>query len=94
MNGNTLNYLNIGTGKDISIKDLSKKIAKFCQFEGEILWDKSKPDGTKRKLLDVTKINALGWKSKITIDEGIKRTISEFRKSLPQLLKLTITIWI
>ena len=77
---NSLNYLNIGTGKDISIKDLSIKIAKLCQYNGEIIWDKSKPDGTRQKLLNVSKINSLGWEAKINIDDGIRRTIKDFKK--------------
>jgi len=76
INGNKLNHLNIGTGKDISIKDLANKIAHITKFNGEIIWDKSKPDGTPKKKLDVTRINALGWKSQIDLDEGIKKTIS------------------
>ena len=79
--GNPLNHLNVGTGKDISIKDLTTKISKSCQFKGEIIWDRSKPDGTKRKLLNVQRINALGWKSFINIDEGISSTIADFKKS-------------
>ena len=79
--GISLKYLNVGTGKDISIKDLTKKISKACGYKGEIIWDKSKPDGTKRKLLNVEKINALGWKSLINIDDGIENTIKDFKKS-------------
>ena len=79
--GRPLNLLNVGTGKDISIKDLAKKIASIIDFKGEIIWDKSKPDGTPRKLLDVNRINKLGWKSKIDLDKGIKETISLLKKS-------------
>lgn len=68
-------HVNVGTGIDISILELSEKIKKITGFEGEIVWDKSKPDGTKRKVLDVSKINHLGWKSKVSIDEGLELTI-------------------
>ncbi len=73
--GKILNHLNIGTGKDIKIKELAKKISKIINYEGEIKWDKSKPDGTPKKLLDVSRINKLGWKANIDLDEGIQRTI-------------------
>ena len=75
-NGNPLNYLNVGTGKDISIKDLAVKIANIVGFKGDILWDKSKPDGTPRKLLDISKISKMGWSPLVDLDEGIKKTVS------------------
>ena len=78
--GNPLTHLNVGTGQDISIKELSKKIAAFSSFNGEIRWDNNMPDGTKKKLLDVSKIETLGWKHQISLDEGIKKTISEYEK--------------
>jgi GDP-L-fucose synthase len=71
--------LNIGTGHDLSIKDLSKLIANAAGFKGEILWDSSKPDGTPRKVLDISKISALGWKPTITLPEGIRRTIDWYK---------------
>ena len=76
----TLIYLNVGTGRDISIFDLAKKIAKITGFNGKIIWDKTKPDGTPKKQLDISKITKLGWKAKINLEEGIKSTVSEFRK--------------
>ena len=76
-----LNYLNVGTGKDISIKELAEKIAKKFNYEGKIIWDKSKPDGTPRKLLDVSRINSLGWEAKIDLDKGIEKTIQKFKES-------------
>ena len=75
--GNPLNHLNVGTGIDISIKDLSYKISKIVGFKGEINWDKSKPDGTPRKLLDVSRIKKLGWTPKIDLDTGIKLTLQQ-----------------
>ena len=72
--------LNIGTGLDISIKKLAELISSELKYEGKIRWDSSKPNGTPRKLLDVSKSNELGWKSKITLEEGIKLTIDNFIK--------------
>lgn len=77
-NGNSLLFLNVGCGEEISIKNLSLKIAKEYNYHGKIEWDKTKPDGTKRKILDVSKINSLGWKSRINLDEGIKDTVKNF----------------
>ena len=75
--GNQLNHLNVGTGKDISIKELSIKIAKLTEYKGKIIWDKSKPDGTPKKVLDVTRINNLGWHAKIDLMTGLSRTIEK-----------------
>lgn len=72
--------INIGTGKDISIKQLAEKVKTIVGYTGEIVFNASKPDGTPRKLVDVTKINALGWQSKISLDEGIDRTYQWFLK--------------
>ena len=74
-------HLNIGTGKDITIKELALMIAKLAGFEGQILWDTSRPDGTPRKVLDVSKIKALGWEPTITLDEGIASTISWYKEA-------------
>ena len=79
-NGKPLNHLNVGTGKEISIEELSKKIAAATGFRGEIIWDKSKPDGTFRKKLDISNIQKLGWKPKICLNEGIKKTINIYKK--------------
>ena len=68
--------VNVGTGKDLSILDLATKIKDIIGFSGEIKWDTSKPDGTPKKLLDVSKINNLGWRAKTSLSEGIKRTYS------------------
>ena len=78
--GNLLYYLNVGTGKDISIKDLALKIANHFKFKGEIIWDNSKPDGTPKKLLNIEKIKKLGWKPKIDLDEGIEMAIKSYKK--------------
>ena len=66
-------HINIGTGKEISIKDLSYLVSKTVGYQGKIRFDSTKPDGTMRKLIDVSKLNALGWKHQIEIEEGVKR---------------------
>ncbi len=66
-------HINIGTGKEISIRDLAYLIKKTVGYAGEIVFDASKPDGTMRKLTDVSKLNALGWRHTIEIEEGVKR---------------------
>jgi len=70
--------INIGTGIDLSILDLAKLIKNIIGFQGEIEWDRSKPDGTPQKLLNVDKIQKLGWKHKINLEEGIKMTYEWF----------------
>ena len=82
MNDNLLYFLNVGTGIDISIKDLAILISQIIDFKGEIKWDLSKPDGTPKKLLNVSKINKLGWKSKINFKDGLKETIDSYIKNL------------
>lgn len=69
--------VNIGTGKDIYIKELAKLIQKVVGFDGEILWDLSKPDGTPKKMLDVSLIHSLGWSHQINLEEGIKKVYKE-----------------
>ncbi len=75
-------WLNVGSGYEISIKDLAFKISKIIGYEGKIIWDKEKPDGTPRKILNTKRINKLGWFSKISIDDGLKITIKDYQKSL------------
>ena len=75
---NGITQLNIGTGKDITINDLALMIAEIVGFKGRIEYDSSKPDGTPRKLLDITRINSLGWKYKTELSDGIKKTYSWF----------------
>lgn len=70
--------VNAGTGKEISIKDLTELTAKIIGYTGEILWDTSKPNGTPRKLLDVSKSRALGWRYKVELEEGIRLTYQDF----------------
>jgi GDP-L-fucose synthase len=74
-------HLNIGTGKDITIKELALMIAKLAGFEGQIMWDKSRPDGTPQKVLDVSRIKALGWEPTITLESGIASTIAWYKEA-------------
>lgn len=71
--------LNVGSGGEISIKDLALKVAAAIGFEGLIEWDPSKPDGTPRKVLDVSRLKALGWEPSISLDQGIMSTINWFK---------------
>jgi len=72
-------HLNVGTGQDLSIKQLAEKVAYAAGFTGEIEWDTSKPDGTPRKVLDISRIKALGWEPTITLDDGIASTIAWYK---------------
>jgi GDP-L-fucose synthase len=74
--------INIGTGKDISIAEFAKLMARIVGFKGEIVFDTSKPDGTPRKLLDVTRANSLGWKHQIELEDGLSRTYDWFVSAL------------
>ena len=80
-NYNKPETINVGTGEDISIKDLALLIKKITGFNGDLDWDSSKPDGTYRKLLDVSKINNLQWKAKISLTDGIKLTYDWYIKN-------------
>ena len=75
-----LSHINIGTGKDITIKDVTKIIKEVVGFDGEVVFNTKMPDGTKRKLLDVSKIENLGWKHTITLKDGLKETYEWFLK--------------
>jgi len=74
-------HINIGTGSDLTIKDLAEMIAEISGFKGEIIWDSTKEDGTLRKLLDTQKITKLGWKPEVTLEQGIKSTIDWYIKN-------------
>jgi len=72
-------HVNVGTGTDLQIRDIAAAIARATGFTGETAWDRSKPDGTPQKLLDVTKLSEIGWQSRIDLDEGIRSTVEWFR---------------
>ena len=78
INGNQLNWINVGSDFEISIRDLAEKVSKIVGFNGEIIWDQTKPDGTPRKKLDNSCINKIGWKSTTDLDVGIRKTIKTF----------------
>ena len=76
-------HVNVGTGKDLSVGELANLIAEEVGFLGETYWDTSKPDGTPRKLLDVSLINGLGWKAKIKLRDGVRLAIADFKAANP-----------
>ena len=75
-------HLNVGTGYDLTIKDLAHLISNKVGYEGGIKWDTTKPDGTPRKVLDVSRITAMGWKPTITLEEGVASTILWFKEAV------------
>jgi GDP-L-fucose synthase len=76
--------VNVGVGDDSTILELAERVKKAVGFFGEIRWDKSKPDGTPRKLLDVTRIRGMGWKPKVSVEDGIAATYDWFLKNAPE----------
>ena len=79
---NEKNIINVGWGEDLSIKELALLIARKLNYNGSLIFDTTKPDGTPRKLLDTNKITKLGWKPKISLSEGVEKTIDEFTRLL------------
>ena len=79
-----LTYLNVGTGSDLSIRELAEMVARATCFHGNIVWDAEKPDGTPRKQLDVSRLAALGWSSRISLAEGLRSTVESFKHELAQ----------
>lgn len=75
-------HINVGTGKELTIKELSQLVVKAVDFKGTIEFDSSKPDGTPRKLIDVSKLHSLGWKHKIEIEEGVQKLFEWYKSSL------------
>ena len=80
--GIPLAFLNVGTGIDLSIKELAEKVAATVGFTGSIHWDQSKPDGTPKKQLDVSRLSNLGWQANISLSEGLTMAYKDFRKEL------------
>ena len=87
LNWNDYGFVNLGTGVDISIKDLALTVKDVVGFEGELKFDTSKPDGTPRKLTDVTRLHSLGWKHSIELRDGIAAVYSEVKDLFDQELK-------
>ena len=76
--GEPLSFLNVGIGVDLSIRQLADAVASATQFSGRIHWDTSKPDGTPKKQLDVSRLKGLGWQAKISLQDGLNDTIQSF----------------
>ena len=77
-----ISHINIGTGSDLTIKNLAELIANEVGFEGEIVWDLTKPNGTPQKKLDVSLINKLGWGNRISLEDGLRSTIKEYMETI------------
>lgn len=77
-------HINVGTGKELTIKSLAEVVVKTVGFEGEVCWDSTKPNGTPRKLIDVSKLHSLGWQHKVEIEDGVERLYEWYRNSLKQ----------
>lgn len=75
-------HINVGTGKELTIKALAELVKQTIDFEGEIVWDKTKPNGTPRKLIDVTKLHSLGWTHKVEIEDGVRKLYEWYQESL------------
>lgn len=80
-------FVNIGTGVDLSIKELAEMVKEIVGFEGELIWNTSKPDGTPRKLMDVSRLHSLGWKHTIDLREGITSVYQEYRNLQPEMVR-------
>ena len=78
---NKPDHINIGSNQEVTIKDLAKIISKVTNFKGNFIFDKSKPDGTPRKLINSKKINSMGWRSKTTLSKGIELTCEWYLKN-------------
>ena len=77
-------FINIGYGSDVSVRELAETVKRVIGFEGQIVWDKSKPDGTPRKLMDSTRLFALGWRPEVDLDKGIRLAYKDFLATLAQ----------
>ena len=75
-------HINVGTGKELTIKQLAEKVVATVGFEGQLCWDQDKPNGTPRKLIDVSKLHRLGWHHKVEIDEGVRKLYAWYQASL------------
>ncbi len=83
-------HVNIGTGKEVTIKELAEMVKETVGFEGEIIWNDSMPDGTPRKLTDVTKLHSLGWRHKVELEEGIKMAYDWFKENVEYFFTISI----
>ncbi len=83
-------FYNIGTGKDITIKELAETIQSVTGHQGNIVWDTSKPDGTPRKLMDVSKMREIGWKYSTELEDGIKKTYQWFLENIDAIKEIKL----
>jgi GDP-L-fucose synthase len=91
LENNLPEYLyNIGTGKDITIKQLAETIQKITGHQGDILWDSSKPDGTPRKLMDVSKMKEIGWQYATELEDGIKKTYQWYLENIDSIKEIKL----
>jgi len=81
---------NVGTGEDLTIKQLAETIQKITGHKGSIVWDAKKPDGTPRKLMDVSKMHSLGWKHQVKLEEGILKTYTWFLENIENVKKIKL----
>ena len=79
---NPPDWINVGTGVDVTIRELTELVAKCTGYSGKIVWDSSKPDGTPRKLMDVTRMTQLGWKAKVSLIDGIEKTYANYLQEI------------
>jgi GDP-L-fucose synthase len=75
-------WINVGTGTDVTIRELTELVAEVTGYRGRIVWDATKPDGTPRKLMDVSRLSALGWRARVDLRAGVERTYASFREEL------------
>ena len=75
-------HINVGTGKELTIKELSELVVKAVGFEGTVEFDASKPDGTPRKLIDVSKLHSLGWTHKVEIEDGVEKLFKWYKEGI------------
>jgi GDP-L-fucose synthase len=76
-------FINVGYGRDVTIRELAETVKRITGFTGRITWDTTKPDGTPRKLMDVEKLTALGWQATIGLEEGIRAVYQEYQEKHP-----------
>jgi GDP-L-fucose synthase len=79
-----LSHINVGTGVDCTIRELAETVARVTGFKGQLVWDATKPDGTPRKLMDVSRLAALGWKASITLEAGLRNAYAWFLENSTQ----------
>ena len=88
--GTIQSHINIGSGKEVSIKELAETVKNIVGFQGKIDWDTSKPDGTPRKLMDISKLNSLGWEAKVELQKGIEMTYAWYLENIDKIKKVKL----